>query len=124
MTYLLAAICLGLISLFVALRISRQRRLANEGVVVRGRVVRKKLISGEKSESPRGVVRYEFITPKGKYIKRSTPAGEAVMMSCVEGAAIDIVYLKDNPWVSEIKQTVDVNRAALNLPPLSGASLG
>ena len=121
MTILVGATCLGLVAIYFALRLFRQWRLAREGFVVRGRVVQKKFFSGEKSDSPAGVIRYEFFTPRGEYVKKSVVVGEAVLINCDEGASIDVVYLKDYPRISEIKHTVDMTRAYLNLPPLSAA---
>lgn len=121
MTILIGAMCLGLLAMYLVLRRFRQFRLAREGLVVRGRVVRKKFISSKHSNVTAGEIRYDFHTPQGEYIKKSVLVGEAILIDCVEGDSIDIVYLKDHPRTNEIKHTVDATRAYLNLPPSTAA---
>ena len=124
MTVLLAVTGIVLIVLLAALRSHRQRQLANEGAVVRGRVIKQKLIPGKQPNTSSGTIRYEFITPRGKYIKNTVRVRDVVLINCTEGAAIDIAYLKGNPWTNDLKQSVDMSRAVLNLPPLSNIGFG
>ncbi|HKJ17902.1 MAG TPA: hypothetical protein VJ984_11165 [Xanthomonadales bacterium] len=124
MAYLIGASFFGLFSVLITLWLFRRWRLANEGVVVRGRVVEKVLTFGKATRSVAGIIKYDFLTPRGEYVEKSVVVGEAVLIECEEGSEIDVVYLKDNPDISETRQMVDTARASLKLPPLSAASNG
>lgn len=124
MAYLFGAAFFGLFSVLITLWLFRQWRLAKEGVVVRGRVVRKIMTLGKAPGSLAGLIKYDFLTPRGQYVEKSVVVGEAVLINCQEGDDIDVVYLKDNPQISGTRHTVDVARATLKLPPISTASNG
>jgi hypothetical protein len=119
MSYLIGAAALGIVIIFCVLRWLRQFRLAREGVVTQGRVIRKSRPFGNKVTGPLTyLIRYDFITPRGEFIKNSVLVGEVVSHLHEEGSEIDVVYLRNHPAISNIKEAVNSSRKAMNLPPL------
>ena len=96
----------------------RQWKLAREGVLTHARVTRKRrtpeIFKGRLSN----VIQYDFLTPRGEFLRNSVFVGEAVSLDHVEGSEIEIVYLKSNPSVNGTKYMVNKSREFLNLPPL------
>lgn len=122
MAYLIGAALIGVTAFVVGSWLFRHWRLAKDGVVVRGRVVRKFSPFSRAKGPLAGVIKYDFLTPRGEYVEKSVVVGEAVLLVCEEGSDIDVVYLKGNPHISGTRQLVNATRESLKLPPLSAAS--
>jgi hypothetical protein len=96
----------------------RQWRLARDGIIVRGRVLRKLQPIGKVKGPVSGVIKYDFLTPRGEYVENSVLVGETVLHLHEEGADIEVVYLKNDPTVNGVKSAVNYSRETLKLPPL------
>jgi len=118
MSYLFGTAIVGAILFLVSFWLIRQWRLARDGIVVRGRVLRKLRPFGRARGPVSGVIKYDFLTPRGQYVENSVLVGEAVLQVHEEGSDIEIVYLKDDPTVSGIKYAVNFSRETLRMPPL------
>ncbi len=122
MAYFIVTASIGVFCILSALWLFRHWRLANQGTVIRGRVVQKRLTIDRAKRSLAGIIKYNFLTPRGEFVEKSVVVGEAVLMVCEEGSEIDLVYLKENPKISGTKHLVNVTRETLRLPPLSAVS--
>ena len=119
MSFLIGATLLGVIISIFVLRYLRQYRLARDGVLTRGRVIRKLRPFGNALKGPlTNVIKYDFLTPRGEFVRNSVFVGEVVSHLHEEGSEIDVVYLRSDPGISSIKETVNSSRKVMNLPPL------
>ena len=118
MSFLLVAAVVGVAVVFYALSLVRQFRLAREGVVTRARVKRRLRPLGSLKGPLSNVIKYDFLTPRGEYVEQTVFVGEVVSQLHKEGSEIEIVYLRDKPSVSGIKERVNRSRKVMNLPPL------
>lgn len=119
MLYVVGTIIIVAIAYYFIHRQWLQYSLARQGVVTRGRVVRKfRQPLDKESESETGCIVYDFFTPNGQHVENSVLVGEMIYQVYDKGSEIEVVYLRDNPAVSGAKYKVDMSRAALGMPPL------
>lgn len=118
MSFLIGTSVLGIMFISIVFWTFRQWRLAREGVVTRGEILRKKSFLVRAGSEIYGRIHYKFLTPRGEYAENSVFVGEAVLHDCKEGSEIDVVYLRDNPAVNSAKQVVNLSRDLIKLPPL------
>ncbi len=118
MSYLFGSAILGGLFLIFLVWAVRQWRLAKNGVIARGRVIRKVRPFGKTLGPISSVIEYDFLTPKGEFSRSSAFVGEAVCHVHKEGSEIEVVYLKNNPSVNGTKDHVNKSRRFFNMPPL------
>lgn len=119
MSYVIGTILVVAITFFLVRRHQAKSSLAREGVVTRGRVIRKfRRPLDEETESESGCIVYDFFTPGGQRVENSVFVGEMIYQVYDKGSEFEVVYLKDKPSVSGAKYEVDLSRAAMGMPPL------
>jgi hypothetical protein len=86
------------------------KKLAESGVPINGRIVNKiKTGKGRRSK----FIRYEYTTPRGQLLSRSSAVTDSVWSQYNEGDPIELVYLENSPKVCGPKYMIDQAKEAL-----------
>lgn len=96
---------------FIVKRGLELKDLAKRGEPIQGRIVNK-FKRGNKVRNK--FLKYEFTTPTGKLITRSSMVSDGVWQQYAENDPIELVYLSDKPQVCSPKYLVDLSREALS----------
>lgn len=118
MSYLIAAAVFGAIFCYSALWLFQQWKLAREGVITRAKIIKKLQPFGPFKGPVTGLIKYNFLTPRGQYVEQSVLVGEAVCHLHEEGSEIEVLYCKDKPQITGTKVRVNASREFLRMSAL------